>query len=222
MIGETVSHYRIVGELGSGAMGVVYRAEDMRLGREVALKFLPSELTRDADARERFKLEARAASGLDHTNICTIYDVDETDDGRMFIAMALYGGETLKARLARGPLSVDEAIDIAAQVAAGLERAHSQGIVHRDIKPANLMVTEHGEVKILDFGVAKLAGEAGLTRTGTTVGTPSYMAPEQVEGGAIGPATDLWALGALVYQMLTGQPPFVRPSDRATDRKSVV
>jgi len=216
MIGETVSHYRIVAELGGGAMGIVYRAEDTRLGREVALKFLPPELTRDSDARERFKLEARAASGLDHANICTIYDVDETDDGRMFIAMALYGGETLRARLADGPLTVAESVDIAAQVAAGLERAHSQGIVHRDIKPANLMVTEHGEVKILDFGVAKLAGEAGLTRTGTTVGTPSYMAPEQVEGGEIRAATDLWALGALLYQLLTGQPPFARPSDRAT------
>ena len=216
MIGENVSHYRIVDELGSGAMGVVYRAEDTRLGREVALKFLPPELTRDAEARERFKLEAQAASGLDHANICTIHDVDETDDGRMFIAMTLYGGETLKERLTRGPLSVEDSIDIAAQVAAGLERAHSQGIVHRDIKPANLMITEHGEVKILDFGVAKLAGEAGLTRTGTTVGTPSYMAPEQVEGGEIVPATDLWAVGALLYQMLTGRPPFARPSDRAT------
>jgi hypothetical protein len=216
MIGEIVSHYRIIGELGGGAMGVVYRAEDTRLGRQVALKFLPPEFSRNAEARERFKLEARAASSLDHASICTIYDVDETPDGRMFIAMALYGGETLKARLASGPLPIEEAIEIAAQVASGLDRAHSRRIVHRDIKPANLILTEHGEVKILDFGVAKLAGEAGFTRTGTTVGTPSCMAPEQVEGGEVDARTDLWALGALLYQMLTGSSPFARSSDRAT------
>ncbi len=213
MIGETVSHYRILEKLGGGGMGVVYRAEDTRLGRDVALKFLPGELTRDPQARERFKLEARAASALDHANICTIHDIGETPEGRLFIAMAFYGGETLKARLAHGPLEIEEAVEIARQVAAGLGRAHERGIVHRDIKPANLMLTEHGEVRILDFGVAKLAGEAGLTRTGSTVGTLAYMAPEQVEGKGIGPATDLWSLGVLLYRMLTGKLPFAGASE---------
>ncbi|MDH3732423.1 MAG: serine/threonine protein kinase, partial [Gemmatimonadota bacterium] len=166
MIGTTVGHYRIVEELGGGGMGVVYRAEDTHLGRDVALKFLPPELTRDAEARERFTLEARAASALDHANICTIHDIDETDDGQLFIAMAFYDGETLKARLGRGPLEIDEAIDIARQIASGLERAHESGIVHRDIKPANVMITRHGEARIVDFGIAKLAGAARLTRTG--------------------------------------------------------
>jgi len=208
MIGETVSHYRILEKLGGGGMGVVYRAEDTHLGRDVALKFLPPELTRDREARERFTLEARAASALDHAHICTIHDIDETDDGRLFIAMTCYSGETLKARLARGPLEIEDAIEIARQIASGLERAHQAGIIHRDIKPANLIVTEHGEVKILDFGVAKLAGEAGLTRTGSTLGTLAYMAPEQAGGTEIGPATDLWALGVVLYEMLTASLPF--------------
>ncbi|MDX1579842.1 MAG: serine/threonine-protein kinase, partial [Gemmatimonadota bacterium] len=216
MIGETISHYRVVERLGGGGMGVVYRAEDTRLGRDVALKFLPPELTRDEAARERFTLEARAASALDHASICTIHDIDETADGQLFIAMAFYAGETLKARLARGPLEPGKAIDIARQIAAGLERAHESGIVHRDIKPANLMLTERGEVKILDFGIAKLAGEASLTRTGTTLGTLAYMAPEQVEGGEISPATDLWGLGAVLYEMLTGMEPF--PGKRESER----
>ncbi len=208
MIGETISHYRIVELLGGGGMGVVYRAEDTHLGRDVALKFLPAELTRDPEARERFTLEARAASALDHANLCTIHDIDETDDGRLFIAMAFYDGETLKARLERGALPVKEAAGIARQIAAGLERAHESGIIHRDIKPANLMLTSRGEVKILDFGIAKLAGEVGLTRTGSTLGTLAYMSPEQVEGSEIRPASDLWSLGAVLYQMLTGAPPF--------------
>lgn len=208
MIGRIVSHYKVVDELGGGGMGRVYRAEDTRLGRDAALKFLPPDLTRDPEARERFKLEARAASSLDHANICTIYDVDETEDGQLFIAMAFYAGQTLKAKLAAGPLELQEVVDIAGQVADGLASAHENGIVHRDIKPANLMVTERGRVKILDFGVAKLAGEVGITRTGTTLGTLAYMAPEQIEGTAVGPATDLWALGVILYQMLTGTLPF--------------
>lgn len=142
MIGKTISHYRIVEKLGGGGMGVVYRAEDTHLGRDVALKFLPPELARDREARERFTLEARAASALDHANICTIHDIDEDDEGRLFIAMAFYAGETLKARGASGPIGIGEAVDIAHQIAAGLERAHEGGIVHRDIKPANLMITE--------------------------------------------------------------------------------
>jgi len=216
MIGETVSHYRITEELGGGGMGVVYRAEDTHLGRDVALKFLPPELTRDDEARERFKLEARAASALDHANLCAIYDIDETDDGRLFIAMALYDGETLKARLAHGALDVGEAIDLARQIAAGLERAHEGGIVHRDIKPANVMITERGEAKIVDFGVAKLAGAARLTRTGSTLGTLAYMSPEQAEGRDVGPVVDLWALGVVLYEMLTGALPFGGGSEAET------
>lgn len=216
MIGRTISHYRIVEKLGGGGMGVVYRAEDTRLGRIVALKFLPPELSRDPEARARFEVEARSASALDHANICTIYDIDETGDGRLFLAMAYYEGETLEARLARGALELGEAVRIAAQVAAGLERAHERGILHRDIKPANLMITTHGEVKILDFGVAKLAGETGLTKTGSAIGTPRYMAPEQVEGERVGPATDLWGVGAVLYEMLAGTHPFERGDGRAT------
>ncbi|MCG8468379.1 MAG: SUMF1/EgtB/PvdO family nonheme iron enzyme [Gemmatimonadetes bacterium] len=208
MIGEAVSHYRVTEKLGGGGMGVVYRAEDTRLGRDVALKFLPADPTGDPEARERFKLEARAASALDHANICTIHDIDETEDGRLFIAMAFYEGETLKARLERGAVGVGEAIEIARQVAAGLARAHEEGIVHRDIKPANLMITGRGDVRILDFGVAKLAGEAGLTRTGAVIGTLGYMSPEQIEGKGVGPAADLWALGVVLYEMVTGAIPF--------------
>ena len=216
MIGTTVGHYRIVEELGGGGMGVVYRAEDTHLGRDVALKFLPPELTRDAEARERFTLEARAASALDHANICTIHDIDETDDGQLFIAMAFYDGETLKARLGRGPLEIDEAIDIARQIASGLERAHESGIVHRDIKPANVMITRHGEARIVDFGIAKLAGAARLTRTGSTLGTLGYMSPEQAEGGEVGPRADLWALGVVLYEMLVGALPFRGGTDAET------
>jgi formylglycine-generating enzyme required for sulfatase activity len=216
MIGETVSHYRITAELGGGGMGVVYRAEDTHLGRDVALKFLPSELTRDHEARERFAIEARAASALDHANICTIYDIDETDDGRLFIVMAFYAGETLKARLARGPLDIEEAVDLGRQIASGLERAHESDIVHRDIKPANVMCTSRGEAKIVDFGIAKLAGAANLTRTGSTLGTLAYMSPEQTEGSGVGPATDLWALGVVLYQMLTGALPFRGASEAET------
>ena len=214
MIGRTVSHYRVVEKLGGGGMGVVYRARDIRLNRDVALKFLPTELTHDASARERFILEARAASALDHANICTIYDIDETEDGGLFIAMAYYSGRTLKARLAEGPLSLQEAVEIGAGVAAGLGRAHEAGIIHRDIKPANIMITDRREVKILDFGVAKLLSGSDLTRTGSTLGTLAYMSPEQLEGGAIDPATDLWSLGVVLYEALAGQSPFAGEGQR--------
>ena len=213
MIGKVVSHYRIEEKLGGGGMGVVYKALDTRLNRPVALKFLPPALTGDDDARQRFMQEAQAASALDHPNICTIHEIDTTDEDQLFIAMAFYDGETLKKRIAHGALPIEEAVDVAAQVARGLVKAHAAGIVHRDIKPANLMITNDGFVKIVDFGIAKLMGQTGPTQTGTTLGTVSYMAPEQVNGENVDPQTDVWALGAVLYEMLTGRPPF--EGDRA-------
>ena len=202
MEGQTVSHYRVLEKLGGGGMGVVYKALDTHLDRHVALKLLPPELTRDDDARGRFVLEAKAASALDHPSICTIYDIDETPDGQMFIAMGYYDGETLKERIGRGPLPVAEALDIAIQMAKGLAEPHSADIVHRDIKPANVMLTKNGLVKIVDFGIAKLLGVTGPTQTGTTLGTVSYMSPEQVAGENADQQSDVWALGAVLYEML--------------------
>jgi TolB-like protein/Flp pilus assembly protein TadD/predicted Ser/Thr protein kinase len=208
MIGTTISHYRILEHLGGGGMGVVYKGEDLKLERTVALKFLPPEWSRDPDARERFMREAKAASALDHPNICTVYEIDETDEGRLFIAMAFYEGDTLKKRIEQGPLPISDALGLAIQVAEGLQRAHEAGIVHRDVKPANVIVTDRGEAKIVDFGLAKLAGEFGLTRTGSTVGTPHYMSPEQARSEEVGPATDIWSLGVVLYESVTGVRPF--------------
>ena len=185
MIGKTISHYKIIEKLGQGGMGVVYKAEDTKLKRTVALKFLPSELTRDADAKARFIREAQAASALQHHNICAIHEIDETPEGQLFISMDCYEGETLKEKIERGPLAVEEAIDLTIQVAEGLSEAHEAGIVHRDIKPGNILVTRKGVVKILDFGLAKLAGQTKMTRTGTTMGTVSYMSPEQAKGADV-------------------------------------
>jgi Tol biopolymer transport system component len=208
LTGTTVSHYEILERLGGGGMGVVYKARDTRLGRTVALKFVPPELTRDPEAKERFLREARAASALDHPNLCTVYEIGETGEGRLFLAMARYDGETLKKRLERGPLPVEEAVDVARQVAQGLAKAHRHGIVHRDVKPANLMLTSDGVVKILDFGLAKLAGTAGITREGSALGTPAYMAPEQARGEEVDARADVWSLGAVCYEMLAGRRPF--------------
>lgn len=208
LIGRTVGHYRVVEHLGGGGMGVVYRAEDTKLGRTVALKFLPPEWSRDPESRERFLREARAASALEDSRICTIYDIDETEDGQLFIAMAFYEGETLKKRIQRGRLSIGRAVDIAVQVGEGLESAHSAEILHRDIKPANLMLTGHDEVVIVDFGLAKLAGDFTLTRPGASLGTPHYMSPEQSRGERLDARTDLWSLGVVVFEMVTGQRPF--------------
>jgi len=208
MIGRTVSHYRILEKLGEGGMGVVYKAQDTRLDRTVALKFLPPELTRDSESKDRFIREARAASALDHPNVCTIYEIDEAENGEIFISMACYKGETLKQRIAKGQLEPADACRIGVQVGHGLVSAHGQGIVHRDIKPANIFVTEDGRVKILDFGLAKLAGCTGLTKTGKALGTAGYMAPEQIRGEAADHRTDIWSVGVTLYEMLTGQPPF--------------
>jgi serine/threonine protein kinase len=214
--GTVVSHYKIIEKIGAGGMGVVYKAEDTRLKRLVALKFLPADLTRDSGAKERFTREAQAASALDHNNICTIYEIDETDDGQMFIAMACYEGETMREKIKRDHLRVEEALDMAIQVAQGLAKAHEKRITHRDIKPANIMVTGDGVVKIMDFGLAKLTGQSGLTRAGTTVGTVAYMSPEQLRGGEIDYKSDIWSLGVVLYEMLTGELPFRGEGDQAT------
>lgn len=189
-------------------MGVVYKAEDVKLKRTVALKFLPPELTRDPGAKERFIHEARAASALDHPNICTIYETDETEDGQVFICMAYYKGEELKDRIELGKMDLDQAVDIAAQIAKGLAKAHKQGIVHRDIKPANILMAEDNQAKILDFGLAKLAGQTRLTMAGTTMGTAAYMSPEQARGEDVNHQTDIWSLGVVLYEMVTGEVPF--------------
>ena len=206
--GAQLGPYSIAAEIGRGGMGIVYRAEDPRLKRQVAIKLLPPDLTRDATAKQRFLQEAQAASALDHPNVCAIFDVGETDDGELYLVMAFYEGETLKDRIARGPLPVKEAVDIATQVGQGLAEAHAAGIVHRDTKPANLFITKSGVVKILDFGLAKLAGSEGVTQTGTTVGTVLYMSPAQARGKEVDHRTDIWSLGVVLYEMLTGQQPF--------------
>jgi hypothetical protein len=211
--GQTISHYRILERLGAGGMGVVYKAEDRRLARLVAIKLLAPDVgtrgTPEAQVRrERFVLEAKAASALDHPNIANIHEIDETADGQIFIVMAYYEGESLGDRIARGPLPLDEVIATIDQVARGLAAAHGHGIVHRDIKPGNIMVTTEGVAKIIDFGLAKLESVASLTEAGTTVGTVAYMSPEQARGDAVDARTDLWSLGVVLYQMLTGHLPF--------------
>ena len=206
--GSTLGPYTIRADLGHGGMGVVYTAHDPRLGRQVAIKVLPPDLTRDDTAKQRFLQEANAASALDHPNICTIYEINETDDGQLYLVMAYYEGETLKQWIERGPMAQDDAIDIATQVGEGLAEAHGAGIVHRDIKPANLLIATSGVVKILDFGLAKLVGAEGVTQTGTTVGTVAYMSPEQARGQEVDHRTDIWSLGVVLYEMLSGQPPF--------------
>ena len=207
MTGRTVSHYKIIEQLGKGGMGVVYKAEDTRLRREVAIKFLPSDAAADAEVRKRFKIEAQAAAALNHQNIATIYSIEETDD-QAFIVMEHIEGRVLKQMIDSGPIALDKALDIADQIAQGLQAAHDGGIVHRDIKSGNIIVTRQGGVKIMDFGVAKPAGSSGITTTGTTVGTIAYMSPEQIQSSDVDHRTDLWSLGVVLYELLTGRLPF--------------
>jgi non-specific serine/threonine protein kinase len=208
MIGKTISHYKIIEKLGGGGMGVVYKAKDTKLDRTVALKFLPPHLHLDEEAEQRFISEAKAASSFDHLNICTIHDINKTDGDQLFIAMACYEGETLRKKLEKGPINVEEAIDFAAQISEGLIKAHQKDIIHRDIKPANIFITNDGIVKILDFGLAKVSSQVQITTMGTTMGTVAYMSPEQTKGGEVDQRTDIWSLGVVIYEMLTGQLPF--------------
>src|SRR6202167_1817035 len=232
MIGQTISHYRITGQLGSGGMGIVYEARDLDLGRRVALKFLPPQTSRDQNALDRFLLEARTASALNHPNICTIYAVErvQTENGQeqSFIAMELLEGDTLDRRRGPGAVPLDRLLDWSIQLADALDAAHAKGIIHRDIKPANIFVTQRGSVKVLDFGLAKLTrpemamdtigatqespNPLQLTSPGATVGTISYMSPEQARGEDLDARTDLFSLGVVIYQMATGRLPFNGPT----------
>jgi serine/threonine protein kinase/dienelactone hydrolase len=200
--------YKIIEVVGKGGMGIVYRAEDTKLKRKVALKFLPPELMQNKEAKERFVLEAQSAAALSHPNICTIHEIDE-EDGRSFIAMEYVEGQSLRNKIDRGPIDIEEAMNIAIQVAEGMEQAHKKGIVHRDIKSANIMVTDSGQAKIMDFGLAKVKGGTLLTREGTTLGTVAYMSPEQARGEDVDLRSDIWSLGIVMYEMLTGQLPFM-------------
>jgi serine/threonine protein kinase/TPR repeat protein len=214
MIGKKISHYKIIEKIGEGGMGVVYKAEDTKLKRTLVLKFLHPDLTRDTESKERFIQEAQAAAALDHPNICTVYEIDESE-GKTYIAMAYVDGQSLKEKIDTGPLGLDEALTITSQVAEGLRAAHKKGIIHRDIKPANIMLTDEGLAKIMDFGLAKLSWGVDLTKTATVMGTVAYMSPEQARGEKVDEHTDIWSLGCVLYEMLTGRRPFKSTHNQA-------
>ena len=215
MIGKQISHYEILEKLGEGGMGVVYKAHDTKLDRTVALKFLPKHVGADDTEKQRFLNEAKAASALDHTNICSIHAVEEDEDGNIFIVMAFYEGMSLKEKIEQGPLSLKDAAQYSIQIATGLQEAHEKGIVHRDLKPANIFITNKDQVKIIDFGLAKAAQRTMLTKSGTTLGTVPYMSPEQAQGSTVDHRTDIWSLGVVMYEMVTGQLPFKSEYDTA-------
>ncbi len=214
MIGQTISHYKILEKLGEGGMGVVYKAEDTKLDRTVALKFISSQSLKSEEERARFIQEAKAAAAINHNNITTIYEINEVADDT-FISMEYIMGKSLKHKIESGPLQIDEALKIVIQIAEGLQEAHEKGIVHRDIKSANIMITEKGQVKIMDFGLAKLKGKSKLTKVGTTVGTAAYMSPEQSMGKKVDHRTDIWSLGVVFYEMVTGKLPFMGEYEQA-------
>ncbi len=214
MIGKTISHYKILEKIGEGGMGVVYKAEDTKLKRTVALKFLSPEFTRDSELKTRFIQEAQAAAALDHPNICTVFEINEAKE-QTFISMAFIRGKSLKQRIASGTLGLEESLNIALQVAEGLQEAHEQGIVHRDIKPGNIMITERGQAKIMDFGLAKLELGADLTKTATVMGTIAYMSPEHLRGKRVDRRTDIWSLGCILYEMLSGRRAFLGGAELA-------
>ncbi len=213
-IGSTISHYKIVEKLGEGGMGVVYKAEDTKLNRQVALKFLAQHLLNDPEAKERFFREAQAAAALHHANICPVYEIDEVD-GKTFISMAYVEGETLEDKIARGPLTIKVALEIGQQIAKGLQAAHEKGIVHRDVKPANVLVAQDGQVTIMDFGLARLTEASRLTKVDTAMGTVAYMSPEQAQGMDVDHRSDVWSLGCVLYEMVAGQRPFLGQYDQA-------
>ena len=213
-IGSSISHYRIVEKLGEGGLGVVYKAEYTKLNRQVALKYLAQHLLDDEEAKERFLREAQAAAALHHPNICPVYEIDEVD-GKTFISMAFLEGDTLEDRIAEGPLSIKDALDVARQVADGLDAAHEKGVFHRDIKPANIMIDAKGRATIMDFGLARLTEASRLTKVDTAMGTVAYMSPEQGQGMDVDGRTDIWALGCVLYEMVSGQRPFQGQYDQA-------
>ena len=214
MVGQTIGRYKVLERIGSGGMGEVWKAEDTKLGRDVALKFLAGHLLDDDEAKQRFLREAKAAAAITHPSICHVYEVDE-EGGKTFLAMAYLEGESLEDRIAKGPLPIKETLDIGRQIAEGLEAAHEKGIVHRDIKPANIMVDAKGRATILDFGLARLTEASKLTRADQTVGTAAYMSPEQIQGVEVDQRTDIWSLGCVLYEMVASARPFKGAYDQA-------
>ncbi len=216
MIDTIISHYKIIAKLGAGGMGVVYKAQDLKLDRIVALKFLPPYLSTSDDEKQRFIHEAKAASALQHVNICNIHDIDDSVQDKMFIVMDYYEGETLEKKIAKRSITeINEILEIIIQICNGLAYAHEKEIVHRDIKPANIILTDSNIAKILDFGLAKLKGQTKLTKEGSTLGTIAYMSPEQAKGDPVDNRTDIWSLGVLAYEMIAGEAPFRGEYDQA-------